>query len=416
MGCFMSLRNYVIRRILFSIPMFLGISIVLFGLIMLAPLDYVDVLKQNDPTMTEVEMENRRNELGLNRPPYEQYFYWLLGISDDHQMEIDDILPFNLQLFEETGSGNETSQRFAPSIEGKDIEASQFLGYMDDFLDFVLIGPARIVQDITGINLNAPPPRFAGGFIFGNMGNSFAGSKINDMIGDLAWQTIKLQLASLLMSLLIGIPLGIYSARHPYSKSDTAGTLLALFGVSMPVFWTGIMFILLFSDMKIFFGIKIPSIGSKSYKLTGSEGPIGLLIDEIAHMILPTIVLGLAGTALVLRLTRSSMLEVLRQDYILTARSKGLPERLVIYKHALRNALLPVVTIVGLSIGFLLSGAALTETVFRWPGLGREAVARIELRDYNFMMGINMLVAIMVILANLVTDITYAFLDPRIRY
>ena len=184
----------------------------------------------------------------------------------------------------------------------------------------------------------------------------------------------------------------------------------------MPVFWTGIMFILLFSDYKIFFGIRFPAIGSSSYTLTGNEGPIELLVDELAHMVLPTIVLGLAGTALVLRLTRSSMLEVLRQDYILTARSKGLPERLVIYKHALRNALLPVVTVVGLSVGFLLAGAALTETVFSWPGLGREAVYRINLRDYNFMMGVNMLIAIMVIIANLVTDITYAFLDPRIRY
>jgi peptide/nickel transport system permease protein len=110
------------------------------------------------------------------------------------------------------------------------------------------------------------------------------------------------------------------------------------------------------------------------------------------------------------------MLEVLRQDYILTARSKGLPERIVIYKHALRNALIPVVTVVGLGIGFLLAGAALTETVFAWPGLGREAVIRVNLRDYNFMMGVNMLIAIMVILSNLLVDVCYAYLDPRIRY
>ncbi len=373
----MTLRNYVIRRVLFSIPMFLGISIILFGLIMLAPRDYVDVLKASDPTMTIEEMNNRRRSLGLDRPPHEQYLFWLIGRNSE-------------------GNLNEN--------------------YLIELGDFILLGPGRWIQGSLNIDLNIPNEAFAGGFIFGNMGQSFTGSTINAMIGDLAWQTIKLQLASLIMSLLIGIPLGIFSARHPYSKLDSLGTVLALFGVSMPVFWTGIMFILLFSDWKIFFGWKIPSIGAKAYNLTGNESPIELLFDEIAHMILPTIVLGLAGTALVLRLTRSSMLEVLRQDYILTARSKGLPERLVIYKHALRNALLPVVTIVGLSVGFLLSGAALTETVFAWPGLGKEAVARIELRDYNFMMGINMLVAIMVILANLVTDVTYAFLDPRIRY
>ncbi len=133
-------------------------------------------------------------------------------------------------------------------------------------------------------------------------------------------------------------------------------------------------------------------------------------------MILPTLVLGLQGTALILRLTRSSMLEILRQDYILTARSKGLTERIVIYKHALRNALLPVVTVIGLNFGFLLAGAALTETVFAWPGLGKEAVYRVNLRDYNFMMGINMIIAIMVIFSNLFTDVVYSFLDPKIHY
>ena len=408
----MSLRNYVIRRVLFAIPMFVGISIVLFGLIMLAPRDYVDVLKANDPTMTEDEMNNIRVSLGLDRPPYEQYFFWLLGRSDTHDLGIEQALPFGFNATDE----NDTVTDWIGSFYFKSSDLTDFGGYVNDFLDFLLVGPARVFQDVTGINLNAPAPTFEGGFVFGNMGNSFSGSKINDLILDLAWQTMKLQIAALLMSLLIGIPLGIFSARNPYSKMDSFGTVIALFGVSMPVFWTGIMFILLFSDMKIFFGIKIPSIGAISYNLTGNEGPIELLFDELTHMLLPTVVLGLAGTALVLRLTRSSMLEVLRQDYILTARSKGLPERIVIYKHALRNALLPVVTIVGLSIGFLLSGAALTETVFAWPGLGKEAVDRIQLRDYNFMMGINMLVAIMVILANLVTDIAYAFLDPRIRY
>jgi peptide/nickel transport system permease protein len=357
--------------------MFLGISILLFGLMTLAPQDYVDVVKTNNPTMTQAEMENMRDNLGLNRPPHEQYLFWLVGINPERRV-------------------NEV--------------------YLGQFGDFLLFGPLRWIQGTFNLNLNVAPSEFEGGIIFGNMGDSVHGTSVNNLIGDLAWQTIKLQLAALIMSLLIGIPLGIFSARHPYSKLDGIGTVLALFGLSMPVFWTGIMLILLFSDYKIFFGIKFPSIGAVSYTLTGNESPLELLWDEIFHMILPTIVLGLAGTALVLRLTRSSMLEVLRQDYILTARSKGLPERLVIYKHALRNALLPVVTIVGLSVGFLLSGAALTETVFAWPGLGKAAVARIELRDYNFMMGINMLVAIMVILANLITDVTYAFLDPRIRY
>ncbi len=373
----MSLRNYVIRRLLLSIPLFFGISIILFALMINAPADYVDILRLSNPTMTPEEQENIRHNLGLDREPIDQYIYWLLGSNS---------------------------------------ELGDWGNFLQEFADFVVFLPFRFVQDTNLFDLGIADSNFEPGFAFGNMGRSFTGSSINSIIGALAWQTIKLQLASLLMSLMIGIPLGIFSARKPYSKLDNFGTTLALFGVSMPVFWTGIMFILLFSDYKILFGIRFPALGSKSYTLTGTESALDLLVDELAHMVLPTIVLGLAGTALVLRLTRSSMLEVLRQDYILTARSKGLPERLVIYKHALRNALLPVVTVVGLSIGFLLAGAALTETVFSWPGLGREAVARINLRDYNFMMGVNMLIAIMVIISNLVTDITYAFLDPRIRY
>ncbi|MFX0173111.1 MAG: ABC transporter permease [Candidatus Hodarchaeota archaeon] len=335
----MSLRNYVLRRILQSIPLSFGISIILFTLMVMSPQDYVDILALTDPNLTQVEMANIRHTLGLDRPPHEQYIFWLLGKHS----------------------------------EGSD--------YLTEFTDFVLLGPLRLIQDVLSIDLGIPSSEFTGGFIFGNMGRSFQGTSINSLIGALAWQTVKLSLSSLIMSLLIGIPLGILSARKPYFKLDSVSTTTALFGISMPVFWTGVMLILLFADMRLFFGIKIPAIGTYSYTLTGNEGSLELLVDEIAHMILPTIVLGLAGTALIMRLTRSSMLEVLKQDYILTARSKGLPERIVVYKYALRNALIPVVTVVGIGLGFLLAGAALTETVFAWPGLGREAVIRVNLRD-----------------------------------
>jgi peptide/nickel transport system permease protein len=342
-------------------------------------MDYVDVQKQLDPTITPVEMENMRHQLGLDRPFHEQYIIWLVGKTDDPGASISDFV---------IGGG----------------------GYLVSV-------PFRLIQNLFNLDL-IEETSYEPGFIFGNFGNSFSGTSVNSMIGALAWQTMKLQIASLLMSLLIGIPLGIFSARRPYSKIDSVSTTFALFGVSMPVFWTGVMAIMLFADMKIFFGIKFPTIGAYSYEEVSYIGNafIDGIYDELFHMILPTLVLGFQGTALILRLTRSSMLEILRQDYILTARSKGLAERVVIYKHALRNALLPVVTVVGLSFGFLLAGAALTETVFAWPGLGKEAVFRVNLRDYNFMMGINMLIAIMVIISNLVTDVAYAFLDPRIRY
>ncbi|MFX0124455.1 MAG: ABC transporter permease, partial [Candidatus Hodarchaeota archaeon] len=378
------LRNYVIRRILLAFPLFFGISIIVFTLMMASPMDYVDILRAGNPTMTEAEVNNLRHTLGLDRPDWEQYIFWLIG---------------------------------------RNTEIGDLNNYIAEFGDFLINSPGRFVQSL-GVDLGISGSDFTPGFIFGNMGRSYTGSSINDLIGAKAWETMKLQIAALIMALMIGIPLGIFSARKPYSKLDNVGTTLALFGVSMPVFWTGVMAIMLITDWKIFpfnvlydqFGFRIPAIGSRSYLFTGEETELEIIVDELMHMILPTMVLGLAGTALILRLTRSSMLEVLRQDYILTARSKGLVERIVIYKHALRNAMLPVVTIVGLSFGFLLAGAALTETVFAWPGLGREAVFRIVMRDYNFMMGINMLISIMVIFANLVTDITYAFLDPRIRY
>ncbi|MFX1251088.1 MAG: ABC transporter permease [Promethearchaeota archaeon] len=238
------------------------------------------------------------------------------------------------------------------------------------------------------------------------------------MISIYAYETIKLQLAALILSLVIAVPIGVVSATKQYSLLDNTAMTAALLGLSLPVFWTGLMCLLLFS-----YFIPIFPFGG-AYPITFRGDPSTNLLDGIYyyfvlgvwHMILPMIILGTAGAATITRLVRSSMLEVLRQDYIMTARSKGLRERLVIYKHALRNSLIPVVTVVGVSIGFLISGAALTETVFNWPGLGRIAVEGALRRDYYLVLGINITVGVIVMLANLMTDISYAFLDPRIRY
>ncbi|MHA2273004.1 MAG: ABC transporter permease, partial [Candidatus Hodarchaeales archaeon] len=234
-----------------------------------------------------------------------------------------------------------------------------------------------------------------------------------DVISTFAWETVKLQFAALILSLLIAIPVGVISATRQYSKLDNLAMTGALLGISLPVFWTGLMLILIFA-----FYIPIFPSGMAYTQLKGSQFPwYGTWsVDAAWHMVLPVIILGTAGAALITRLVRSSMLEVLRQDYIITARSKGLTERLVVYKHALRNALLPVVTIVGLALGGMLGGAALTETVFNWPGLGRTAVVATIQRDYYLVLGINVVLAMILIIANLLTDISYAFLDPRIRY
>ncbi len=234
-----------------------------------------------------------------------------------------------------------------------------------------------------------------------------------EVISIFAWETVKLQFAALILSLLIAVPIGVVSATRQYSKIDNISMTAALLGVSLPVFWTGLICILIFAYYFPFF----PSRGAYTMGVESSFPDYGTWsIDAAWHMVLPTLILGTASAALITRLVRSSMLEVLRQDYVMTARAKGLTERIVIYKHALRNALLPVVTIIGLSLGGMLGGAALTETVFNWPGLGKTYVWAAINKDYYLVLGINVILSMIMIVANLLTDISYAFLDPRIRY
>ncbi|WP_299431761.1 nickel ABC transporter permease [uncultured Meiothermus sp.] len=208
--------------------------------------------------------------------------------------------------------------------------------------------------------------------------------------------TLKLTLAAMLVALLIGIPAGIISAIRPGTAIDLLVMLGALIGVSMPVFWFGLMAILIFSVQLGWF----PVAG------TGT----------IWHLVLPAITLGTSTAAILARMTRSAMLEVLSQDYIRTARAKGLAGRVVVFKHAMRNALIPVVTITGLQFGGLLEGAVITETVFAWPGIGRLLVDSILARDYPVVQGAVLLIAVAFILINLVVDLLYGVIDPRIRY
>lgn len=246
----------------------------------------------------------------------------------------------------------------------------------------------------------------------GNLGTSYIKEvPVIDLISLYAWNTIKLMFSAQILALIIAIPLGIISAIKQDSIVDNVSRFVSLFGVSLPTFWTGLMLIFLIS-VKLDL---LPVFGSHTIGAIYSS-PIDAFLDQASHMVLPVIVLAFSSAALITRLVRSSMLEVLRQDYIMTARAKGLRENIVVYKHALRNALLPVVTVTGMSMGFLLAGATVTETVFAWPGLGRFVVQCTFNRDYPAIMAITMIVALMVVLSNLITDLTYGFLDPRIRY
>jgi peptide/nickel transport system permease protein len=195
---------------------------------------------------------------------------------------------------------------------------------------------------------------------------------------------------------VLGIPAGILAALRPNSPLDLAVMIGALIGVSMPVFWFGLLAILIFSVELGWF----PVAGR----------------GTLRHLVLPAITLGLSSMAIIARMTRSSMLEVLNLDYIRTARAKGLFGRGVVLKHALRNALVPVVTVVGLQFGALLAGAVITETVFTWPGIGRLLVESIRARDYPVVQGSVLLIAVTFIVVNLVVDLVYGFIDPRIRY
>jgi peptide/nickel transport system permease protein len=208
--------------------------------------------------------------------------------------------------------------------------------------------------------------------------------------------TMVLAATAMGIAAVLGMSAGIISATKRYSLFDNVSMLAALVGVAAPVFWLGVMFQLLFS---VHLGW-LPSGGIGTWK----------------HLVLPALTLGLATAALIARITRSSMLEVLRQDYITTARSKGQVERVVVYKHALKNALIPVVTVMGLQFGTLLGGAVLTETVFSWPGIGRLMVDSILARDYPVVQGAVLLLAVFFVMINLVVDVIYAFLDPRINF
>ncbi len=302
--------RFILRRLFLLIPVLIGVSIIAFLILHLAPGDPAELLAGEEATQEDIM--RIRQQFGLDKPLYVQYFRFIKGIFTGELISLKFEMPVMQVMW------------------------------------------PRIIN------------------------------------------TIKLSLASILIAVLIGIPAGVLSATHRHSWIDYISMVAALMGVSMPVFWWGLILILLFA---VTLGV-LPSGG----------------IGGIRHIILPAIVLGTASTAIIARMTRSSMLDVLRQDYITTARAKGLPERIVIYRHALRNALIPTVTVVGLQFGYMLAGAVLTETVFSWPGVGRLLVDSILARDFPVVQASLLIIATIFVLVNLAVDILYAFLDPRIRY
>ncbi len=212
-----------------------------------------------------------------------------------------------------------------------------------------------------------------------------------------AWpNTLQLALVAIVLAVVVGMGLGMASALRPYGWADSVVRVLALFGLSMPIFWIGLMFMYVFG-----FFFKLLPVGG---------------IGTPQHLILPAVTLALPSIALISRMARSSLMEVLGEDYIRTGRAKGLGERVVVLRHALRNALIPVVTVIGLQFGQLMGGAILTETVFAWPGLGRLIVMAVFARDYPLLQGTVLIFALTYVVVNLVVDLSYGWLDPRVAH
>ena len=246
----------------------------------------------------------------------------------------------------------------------------------------------------------------------GNMGYSNMYKKpVSEVIGTFLGKTINLSVFALCFAMLVGIPAGIISATKQYSIADYTMTVISLIGISIPSFFFGLMLLKTFAiDRQIFplFGIADATMRNPTIWM--------VIKDRVHHLVLPTVVLGLSSAASFMRYTRSSMLEVIRQDYIRTARAKGLKERVVIYRHAFRNAMIPIITLLGFQIPGLISGAVITESIFALPGIGKLQVDAVMKRDYPLFMGINALVALMTLVGALAADILYAIADPRIKY
>jgi peptide/nickel transport system permease protein len=274
----------------------------------------------------------------------------------------------------------------------------------------VMLGPQASVEAVEelrenlGLNDNifVQFGRYLKGVMQGDLGKSYYYNQpVTKLISERFPNTLILAIVSIIIGLLVGIPVGVVSATKQYSAFDYISMILALVGISVPIFWLAMMAVLLFS---VNLGW-LPSVGMGE----------GSFIDILRHLILPSICLATGPTATFARFTRSSMLDITKQDYIKTARSKGLKEKLIIWKHAFKNALPPIITIVGMQFSSLLSGAVLTETIFSWPGLGKLIVDAIQNRDYTLVQGSVVYIAFIYIIVNLVVDICYALLNPKVK-
>jgi peptide/nickel transport system permease protein len=362
------MTKYIIRRVIQAIPVLIGITIVVYAILLSAPGGPTAKFAQN-PRMTLEDRERFKKSWGLDQPIPIQYCRWM-GICDPDGEGLDVIGPTGWPNFLPTGISGATN-----------------------------------------------------GVLHGDFGFSIdSGEPVSDMIIRAALPTFILAGLAFVIWVSAAIFIGVLSAVKRYSLFDNASTVFAYVGFAMPTFWLGIMLIYAFSGPN---GLPAsgmvdlrtsPAFGTEKYWAYVAGNPLTAAVDLGRHLILPVITLVVVSIAGDSRFVRASMLEALGQDYVRTAKAKGLPGRTVTYKHALRNALLPVVTNIGLEIPFLFTGAIVTETIFSWPGIGNMTIDATTNFDYPVLMGILLVTAIITVFANLLADVAYAFVDPRIKY
>jgi peptide/nickel transport system permease protein len=284
------------------------------------------------------------------------------------------------------------------------------------------------IREIYGLDRPLPVQyvRYMGDLLHGDLGTSFVTRRA--VVSDLAAffpATLELAFFALLVGSLAGLVIGVVAAMHRGSALDVFGRFFAIGGLSMPAFWLAMLFQLVFFSRLgwLPFGGRLDTGLARPPQVTGLftvdsllSGELSTFLNAAQHLILPVLTLALAEIGLMARIVRTSMLEVLGEDYLRTARAKGLSGMRILFRHALRNALLPAVTVLGLEFGLLAGGVFLVETIFAWPGLGRYAYDAIRASDYNAIMGVTLLIALMYVVINLVVDVVYLVLDPRIRY
>ncbi|HEV2094295.1 MAG TPA: ABC transporter permease [Rubrobacter sp.] len=289
--------------------------------------------------------------------------------------------------------------------------------------------PGQVADVRERLGLDQPLPIqylvFIKGALTGDLGDSLVvGQPVTTVLLDRFPATLELTLAALLFAVAVGVPVGVIAAVRQYSLVDKITSVVALSGVSMPVFWLALVLVVVFTvrlDWLPFPGRVGGEVSFTSYTgLYLLDTLITLNLpafwDVLRHLILPAVALGTIPMAVITRMTRSSMLEVMNEDYVRTARAKGVAPWRVVFRHALRNAMLPTITVIGLQFGLLMGGAILTETIFGWPGVGQIAIESVNRRDYAMIQGVVLYGATFFVLVNLLVDVMYAVLDPRVRY